>query len=444
MTPRADAAERVPVVLVPGISGSALRDRASGEIRWGRGPEVIGPKDGGYSLALPIPSAEATGGRDPALEAVGLEAISVIDTLSIFGGLVKKPVYGPVLRTLEANGWTRGDLDAPSAGADLYAFAYDWRQDNLKTVSELLERLRALAASHRVGRPDEPFIVDLICQSNGAHLCRYLMKYGDASLDEAEAGRARPPAGLHFRKVVLVGTSNGGSLRILREVHRGRRYVPVIGRKIQPETLFTMPAILQDLPGYTPHPFVDERGRRLDVDLFDAETWRLYGFSVFTDEVRARMARRPDLFGSEVERFAYLQRNLDRGRRLHSLLARDVPRDVAPFDTAYYLLQNGYDPSPELAVLRRAATAGGHELLFTGDDELEDDEFLHYLVSSPGDGHATYDSQRALSRQEVDAIAAPPFLVRGGHFELILDPATLRRMVDFLRMPLQEVSERDP
>lgn len=421
----AEMAPHVPVVLVPGISGSVLRDVESGETIWGRGPEVLGPHDGGYGFALSI----VDGAKQPAVE-----AIEPIGEMSLFGGLVKKPVYGPVLDTLATNGWTRGDLRAPGADADLYAFAYDWRKDNLSAVGELLEHLRALADARGVTE-DEPLEIDLVCQSNGAHVCRYLTKYGDAPLYDALAGRAEPPRNIHVRKLVLVGSSNGGSVRILREVHRGRRYVPLIGRYMQPETLFTLPAVLQDLPAFQPRPFVDDRGRSLNVDLFDAETWRTYGFSVFTHEARERMARRPDLFGTEGDRVGYLSRQLTRARKLHEALSRDVET----FDTAYYLLQSGYGPSPERAVLRAAPVSpGGHELLFTGDKELEDNLYLHYLVSSPGDGHATYDSQRALSPQEIDALAAPVYLVDGSHFEMILDPATLRRLVEFLRMPLPD------
>lgn len=425
----AEAAPRVPVVLVPGISGSVLRDVESGETIWGRGPEVLGPHDGGYGFAISL-----VDGAEPR----AVEAVEPIGELKLFGGLVKKPVYGPVLDTLASNGWTRGDLRAPSTDANLYAFAYDWRRDNLEAVGELLERLLALADA-RGATDDEPLQVDLICQSNGAHVCRYLNKYGDAPLDAALDGTAEPPRRIHVRKLVLVGSSNGGSVRILREVHRGRRYVPLIGRYMQPETLFTLPAILQDLPAFQERPFVDGRGRSLDVDLFDAETWRTYGFSVFTDEARKRMARRPDLFGTEDDRVAYLSRQLDRARKLHEALSRDTPTTTETYSTAFYLLQSGYGPSPERAVLRAAQDSpGGHELLFTGDKELEDDPYLHYLVSSPGDGHATYDSQRALSPQEVDALAAPAYLVDGSHFEMILDPATLRRLVEFLRMPVPE------
>ena len=63
-----------------------------------------------------------------------------------------------------------------------------------------------------------------MCQSNGERICRYLAKYGAATLEEAEAGRTAPLPGIAIEKVLLVGTSNAGSLRILRELNRGRSY----------------------------------------------------------------------------------------------------------------------------------------------------------------------------------------------------------------------------
>ncbi|MEM9558408.1 MAG: hypothetical protein AAGC60_29420 [Acidobacteriota bacterium] len=415
LQPLADTPKTVPVVLVPGISGTALRDRATGETVWGEGRNVLTPWDGGYRLARSIHLGP--GERD------ALEPAGVIEELRV-AGLARKSVYGPLPEMLEAHGYRRGDLAVKEPRGSLFLFAYDWRDDNLLAARLLARRLEALAAA-RDASDDDPLEVDLICQSNGAHICRYLLKYGDVSLDDAEAGRGRPLTAVRVRKLLLVGTSNGGGLRLLREIDRGRRYVPLVGRRILPETLFTLPALFQDLPAHETHPFVDRDGRRLAIDLFDAEAWVHHGWSVFDDATRARLDEiaRPDLFGTETERIAYLGRVLERAERLHRLLARDV--DIAP--TRIYLLQNGYEPTPHLAVV----TSDGN-LLFTGDRELDDTPYLDALISQPGDGHATLESQHALSPSERALLAADPFLVQDRHFELILHPGTLRRILDFL------------
>lgn len=415
------ASERVPVILVPGITGSKLRSRASGELIWGDGRQLVSPKDGGYTLVRPL--ADPVDGPSSDAEAFGL-----LDRIRLFG-LASKQVYAPVVETLEANGWCRGNPSAPTPDADLYLFAYDWRADNIHAAGQLRALLESIAETRR-GAERGPTEFDLVCQSNGAHICRYLAKYGAVTLEQAEAGQVPPPGGVHIRKLILVGTSNGGGMRILREVDRGRRYVPLVGRYMQPEVLFSFPAIFQDLPFYEPKPFVDEEGRRLEHDLYDPELWQRHGWSVFAPEARERMAKRPDLFGNEALRVDYLEQVLDRARRLHTLLATDGPwesKEADPDLPRYYLLQNGYYPTPHLAVLREDGS-----LLFTGDDELKGRPYLSALVSSPGDGHATLESQLALSPAERRALAADPFLVSGGHFELFLDPGALRRMLDFL------------
>jgi len=49
-----------------------------------------------------------------------------------------------------------------------------------------------------------------------------------------------------------------------------------------------------------------------------------------------------------------------------------------------------------------------------------------------GDGHATVASQNWLSPQERDRLVGPTLMVDGGHFSMILEPETQRRMVEFL------------
>ncbi len=410
----AERSPKVPVVLVPGITGSELRDRRTGELIWGLGKQIVTPHDGGYELVRPL--------TDPIDGAAAhVEAGEVLSTMHL--GPLKKTIYGPIPEMLENHGYVPGDFRAPAPEADLFTFAYDWRGDNIFAARTLRERLEALA-DHR----GDGYAVDLICQSNGAHICRYLLKYGAESLEQAESGNARPSERFRIRKIILVGTSNGGSMRILREVHRGRKYLPLVGRVMQPEVLFSFPAVFQDLPAHIDEPFVDAEGRPVDLPLFEADTWVQKVWSVFQPEAQARMAEQPDLFGDREQQIDYLRRALDRAQRLHRLLATDVPHFG---DTRYYSLQNGYTPTPHLAIV--GARPG--ELWFTDDKHLKDRPYLTSLISRPGDGHATVDSQGALSPQELAAFTLPPYLVHGGHFELILEPNSLRRLLDFLDQP---------
>lgn len=411
LLPLVEQPERTPVILVPGITGTELVDPA-GEVHWGRAGNLFRPRDGGYGLAVPL----VDGSPDP------LRAGEVMEQISL-AGIAKKPIYGSILDLLLANGYTRGDLENPTRQADLYLFGYDWRRENTITAGQLFERLEALS---RV-RGEDPLPVTLICQSNGGHICRWLAKYGGASLEEAAAGGAAPPVAIEIERIVFIGTANGGSARILRELHRGRKYLPVVGRKLLPETLFTFRSLYQDLPAYREDLFVDPAGRPLEVDLYQAETWQHYGWSAFAPETAGRMDRRPDLFGDSDDRKEFLQRALDDGRQMQRLLKQDVDG----FSVGkYFLIQNVYKPTPDRTVLLRQDE--GWEMRLTGDPDLRRDTYLSSLVSAPGDGHAALPSQIWLSPQELAVLQGEPFHILGAHFEMILDRGTHRRLLDFL------------
>jgi hypothetical protein len=398
------------VVLVPGATGSMLRD-AHGAVRWGRGLDLIRPHDGGYALARPLVE------RDAATE---LEAFALIDTVRL-AGFIRKPVYGPMLRGLEAIGYQRGDFSSPRPADTLFPFAWDWRASHVEGAAKLARSLEAV----RRARGVDVLSVALVCQSSGAHLCRYFVKYGDASLAEAEAGRAQPAAGIAVTTVVLVGSSNGGSLRILRELERGRRYIPVAGRMLQPETLFTFPALFEDLPAYRDDLFVDAKGDPLDVDLYDAQSWVRFGWSAFGEEVPRRLSRSgaADTFGAEVDRLDYLRATLDRARRLQRALRADVGRSRAP---SYHLIQGrSVAKTPDRAVMIDG------ELFFAGDREIDRDPRLLDIAAADGDGHAVVESQRWLAPEEL-INASPTVFVPGGHFEMILTAEAARALADAL------------
>ncbi len=198
--PSLRSSDRVPVVFVPGITGVELREANGGKLVWGNGRRLLFPHDGGYSMAYPLsPTSPATG---------QVESGEVIEQIRLLG-IIRKEVYGLLARVMEENGYRRGELEKPRPEDTFFFFTYDWRQDNVESARLLQERLEEL----RVVRGEKRLEVALVCQSNGANICRYLAKYGGATLGEVEAGVARRPSTLDVRKLILVGNSNGGGLR---------------------------------------------------------------------------------------------------------------------------------------------------------------------------------------------------------------------------------------
>ncbi len=411
LEPLARAETRAPVVLIPGITGSKLRERDTGAVRWGNARSLFFPRDGGYSLALPI----GGGGDDR------LEAFAPVTEIRLLG-LLRFEIYSSVIRLMEANGYRLGSLDDPHPGDSFFFFPYDWRHGAARSAGELARRLETL----RRVRGEPVLRVHLICQSNAAHIARYFLKYGGAPLEAAEAGTAAPERSVEVDKLVLIGAASGGALRTLEDLQRGRRYVPWVGRRMRPEVVFTMTALYEALPFYRDRPFFDEQGRTLEVDLFDGASWDRYGWSIYAPKPsqRASRARNQTLFGDRAQRAAFLAGALDRARRLHAVLLRDVPGFGS---TRYYSIQNDAVPTPDRALLERRGARWSTRLAF---DRRAAERWP--LAQAPGDGHATVESQGWLSPQEHAALAHPPFRVDARHRKIVLHPEAHRRLLEIL------------
>jgi len=414
LLPLQESTDRVPVVFLPGVTGSRLRHLESGKLLWGRARNVFGPHDGGYNLAIPLdgsPGPQPSEPDGPLLE------------LNL--GVIRKPVYRPFLEMMEANGYKAGDLADPAPDETFFFHAYDWRHGVVEAAEELSRHLERL----RRARGEETLTVTLISQSNAGLIARYVAKYGGAGLEEAENG-AVAPKHIHIDKIILLGTTSGGALRILHELHRGRRYVGSVGRRMQPETLFSFHSLFESLPVYMNDLFVDRDGEPLAVDLYDADNWERYGWSIWSEESRRRIHNkgRSDLFGDVELRRSYLRRHLELAKRLHRLLERDPPGFESP---RLYSVQAAFEPTAERAMLVEGAD--GWETVFPEDARVQDDPYLLSLMVAPGDGHATLESQNWMSPREQAAFGHSPIYVEGRHFEFILNPATERHVLQFLR-----------
>lgn len=411
VTPSPDQPSRSPVVFVPGVTGNSLRNERTDRLLWGSTRALFFPRDGGRSLVLPL-----DGGEDFVRAEGPLLHMRVL--------FWHREVYRPLAHLMATAGYRQGNLEEPKAGDGFFFFVYDWRHDTLSAVRRLATQLEGL----RRARREERLVVTLMCQSNAARICRYYAKYGVSTPAEIAAGTALPPS-ITVDKLILVGTSNGGALRILHELNRGRVYVPILGRTWLPESLFTLRSLYEDLPTYTEDLFFDESGRRLDVDLFDVANWERYGWSVFADAVRKRLQRpsRSQLFADEATRRSFIASQLERAATLNRLLQNDPS---TPLRTRYYLLAAQAFETPARALLRRGEK--GWETHFADDRAVRREPELYALAVEAGDGHATAASQTCLSPGERQALVENPLSLGGGHFEVLLEPAAEEKILQYL------------
>ena len=404
------------LVFVPGILGSKLV-AADGRSVWGSGMDVLLPRDGGYEMAHPLLDQE----RDT------IRPAGIVDKVPL-GPLYQRDVYRRVLDWLVLRGYRVGDLERPAhdSQASLFGFAYDFRRTNEEAVERLRRQLVALAAA----RGQEQLDFDLLCQSNGAYICRLLV---------IRESFREPSERLIPTRMTLIGTANGGGLRTLRELRDGRVYVPTLGlgRQFQPEVIFSFRSVFLDLPhadSIRPrgsHPvFFDPSGAPLEIDLYDAETWQRRGWSVFSDEAARRLARprAQGIFGDEASRLAYLQERLASAVQLQREL-RQGPRTLG-HPPALLSIQARHLPTIDGAVL---TTMDDRERAwFFGDPEISElSEATRARLASPGDQHATIRSQEWLSTEEASWLVDEPMIVEAQHADLVMLPDVLDRLATF-------------
>ena len=421
----------VPLIFVPGVLGSKLEERDTGHSMWGKGHDVIWPRDSGYEIAFPITEQDWSDPmvwlRDDQVALDQARAPKVVDSIRFLTW--RRVVYERIESLFERHGYRAGNQKAPEPKESLFLFAYDFRRDSVAVALDLHRFLEQL----RQARGEETLEVDLLCQSNGAHLCRYLSKYGGLTLEEAIDAPGESLKSIRVRRMALVGTANGGALRILEELHRGRRYLPaaLFGRHITPETLFSFRSIFAELPAHNAVAtefFLDEMGTPLALDLYDPQTWVDYGWSAFRRKAQQRLGRPKAtlVFGNEDRRFVYLRAQLERAKRLQSALMREV----LGYEVDEILsIQNQSLETPRRAVIRESER--GWELVFSADRAARRlPASVKAKLEEDGDGHATIESQGHLSDQE-KAVLLGPYEVGGSHYGTIQESRTHERLLEF-------------
>ncbi|MFL6207409.1 MAG: lipase/acyltransferase domain-containing protein [Pyrinomonadaceae bacterium] len=389
---------KAPIIVIPGILGSRLVNRRTGEVVW---PTAFRSDVDG--LGLPI-TPDLAANRD------NLVPERIVETARLAKYIPEVYVYNQLLDALRSYGGYRdGNWDDPGAEGDhdtMYVFAYDWRRDNVETARALVRKIETLKL--KLNRPDLRF--NIIAHSMGGLIARYAARYGDADLPAGDAPLAVTWAGArHISKIFMFATPNEGSmdafatLLVGYSVNEGLRPRLPLFKKLSREGIVTLPALFQLLPHAGAARFLDENLAPLEIDLYDPANWRRYHWSPLTEpDYRARFATGllhdenvPRHAGDPKVLDAYLEAVLVRARRFHEAL------DVAPAAASPITLYAfGGDCEETLAavVITRdpksgdAATLTSPRTLRTKDGRtLARAEVLRAMYE-PGDGRVTRDS----------------------------------------------------
>lgn len=301
----ADSREKAgqpPVVFIPGLMGTKLRDPESGREVWPGSLFSAFFRD--FSdLALDI---------DPQTL---LPAPSRLEPHAITDRVAGTDFYGSILRSLETAGGYRYSVPGSPVADEqprYYVFLYDWRQDNVETV----RRLSRFIEQIRIDHADPDLEVDLVGHSMGGLIARYYVRYGEHDVLDANDFPVTMHGRSRVRRMILLGTPNLGSVEAMKSFIAGRDMGIT---SIPTEILMTAPSLYQLFPHALNDWLITADGGVLVRDQFDVEVWRRFQWSVFDPRVRARIV---ESLSTEAEANArlgvlerYFEKHLERARR---------------------------------------------------------------------------------------------------------------------------------
>jgi hypothetical protein len=293
--------DRNPIIVIPGLLGSRLRDPASGRIVWGAFEgNAADPRsaEGARLIALPLAEGQASPGGAVAPDGV-LDQVRI----RVAGIPIALQAYAEILRTLGVGGYRDealglgGRVDYGDTHFTCFQFAYDWRQDNVANARRLMAFMREKRAlvqaeyARRYGMRDVPVRFDIAAHSMGGIVARYAMLYGDAELPAD--GRLPTPnfAGAEMMgRVIQIGTPNGGSLDAFRVLVDGRDFGAPIVPRYNPAILGTFPSLYQLLPRARTRPVEIDGAPDEAADLLEPALWQRMGWGLAGRDREAELA----------------------------------------------------------------------------------------------------------------------------------------------------------
>jgi pimeloyl-ACP methyl ester carboxylesterase len=404
--------DRVPIVIVPGISREVARQLNGSIIPYA-------------SLSLRIDGEALAHLGDPRFPVDGDQPLGVPGELDkALRGTDVRGVQALINHLIQQEGYIRGDPEQPRDKnypenpegvrtdrkrlASLFVVYYDWRRDVTESACILAERVARIRASTGVSR------VHLVGHSLGGVVVRYYLRYGgrDAMRDRdcpLGAGEIRPvlnaPGSGSAGRVVTLGAPYRGSELAFRALLQDVNVFGFVSLGLQ-RAIFTMPVVWELLPfagedGRVPL-LVNQHGEE-QVSLYDAQTWIERGWIVGDSK--------------DPERQRFIKTILARASALHRRLAEPDPmEEVVP----RLIVGSGCRPTPARAIV----VDGKIEFLSRTDT----DNPLFDRITVPGDGIVSLESSLGIS----PAPTLTPVTVCSAHTTYVNDPGTTERIAQFL------------
>ena len=429
-----------PLILIPGLSGSELVDKKTGEKIWFRAV-----KSKSEDLRLPI-STDISSAKDNVVPGDVLRNVKI-------GPVTVTDIYGGFIRAMEMRGGYREEnWDSPSEDGDhdsLYVFPYDWRLDNVANAQRLFSAVEAL--KKKLKKPDLKF--DIVAHSLGGIISRYAVMYGDAELPPGGKKLTPTWAGAkHFEKVILLGTPNEGSANSLGALLNGytigglRIDLPFL-EDTSKFTVFTIPSAYQLLPAPGTLRLLNDKLDPIEVDLYDAKVWSKYGWNPVDDKGFA------DKFDEGERKIAqqFFADQLARAKRLHEALAASRGKSGG---VTFQVFGSDCRVAINSIVLYRDRDADSWKTVFRpkgftrADGTKVSDGELKDAMTTPGDGVVSTRSLEAMTQSESAGVrsimdSGAPKYVCEEHSKLAANSRIQDQIIKFLDTKTAIADQKD-
>ncbi|CAN5400594.1 hypothetical protein BH10ACI1_BH10ACI1_11910 [soil metagenome] len=382
-----------PVIIIPGILGSELFNEKNERV-WINFSDLKG--DG---LSLPI-SPNLAENKDLLVPG------KIIEIAKVSSFLPEVSIYEALIQAIERyGGYAEDNWDNPdisSGGMDkYYVFAYDWRLDNVENSRLLIRKIVAL--KQKLGNPDLRF--NILAHSMGGLIARYAAMYGDEDLP-ANGAKSIPNWGgaKHLNKVFMFGTPNEGSMATLEILLKGYQVGRFKIKTLSSEIAITSPAVFQLLPHLSTARFYDENLEPLEVDLYDAQTWKKYGWSAFASAAfRNKFADQPNSIDATGKKSAfagislreldeYFTNALNRTKAFHDALDAD---SAVPASISFFAFGSDCDNTQDGAIIHKNTKTNNWETIFSPKSYITSagiritKEMTRAKLYAPGDTRVT-------------------------------------------------------
>ena len=356
---------RNPVILIPGILGSRLRDTDTDRVVWG---------SFGLGNFNPVKATDAALLALPMQPSVPLRNLRDHDTpdsiigdaqISLFGIPIQVEAYHGVLETMGVGGFrndsgNQATLDSVAYGDDhftCFEFHYDWRRDNAENAAMLSQFMREKAAyvravrAERYGVIGEPVRFDIVAHSMGGLIARYYMRYGEQQPgDDGSLPKLTWEGAANVEMLIQAGTPNAGSPQVVQDLVNGKKLAPFLP-KYSAAILGTMPSTYQLMPRPR-HAAVVCDDNCQTVDLYDVRTWQRHGWGLLDPAQDGELQKLLPHVQTRQERYAiaydHVAKSLLRAKQFH--LALDQPASPPAGTSMYLIAGDSIDTTARLGV----------------------------------------------------------------------------------------------